>query len=202
MKVMFAIADKTTGIIRQVGVCNDVDFAAQPTGANEAAYQIPHLADPATQAIDPASVAKNEDGSLAAAIIVRATPDIAPPREFQRRRLRAACSAAITSGFTSGGKNYPSQDTDQRNLVQACVAGGNLWCATAGVWALTAHTAAQAQAALADFVTMRDAARSKLATLETSLNAASTAAAIAAVTWNAAPVALTSARGLIFAPIS
>lgn len=182
-KIFFAVADKTTGVVRVAGICMSSDLAEQSVLSTESAYEITQLINPATQAIDPTSVTKAANGLLTGNIIVRATPDLNPAREMQRFKIRASCTTAITAGFTSNGKTYPSQDTDQTNLVQAASVGGNLWCATNGTWALTAHTAGQAQAVLTDFTTMRDAARTKLAGLETTLNAATTAGQISGVVW-------------------
>ena len=104
--------------------------------------------------------------------------------------LTAACDAAITGGFSAaalgGAYTYPSAATDQANLAQTAAAagGGLLMCeSAAGVWALVAHSQAQAQAVLAAFIAWRDKQRQQLATLIASVEAATTPAAVAAVLW-------------------
>ena len=107
--------------------------------------------------------------------------------------LSRACAQQIISGFSSSSlgaaHNYASTTVDQQNIVQSaqCAKGGLLSCAdSTGVWARVAHTQAQAQQVLEDFVTARDAARAKLNGLEAQINAATTSEAVQAVVWEAA----------------
>lgn len=112
--------------------------------------------------------------------------------------LRAACGAEIVAGFASQAlgvsHTYPSQATDQTNLIGAVTASQspsagpgwacNFWCEDGGgTWAFVSHTAAQIQQVLADGVTAREALSSKLATLTAEVMAATTAAAVRAVVW-------------------
>jgi hypothetical protein len=176
----FAIVDATTGAIIRSGIAPKNDVPNQPVGAGQKIVTIPAMADASVQQIDLGT------GNITA----RTVPDLTPLREARRTTLRDSCTQTIERGFTSSGKAYPSTSVDQINLVQASIAGGNLWCATAGTWALTAHTAAQAATVLLDFVTMRDAARAKLVTLESALDAATTATQITAVVWKQASVSV------------
>jgi hypothetical protein len=112
--------------------------------------------------------------------------------------LSAGCAAAIKGGFNSSALGsafeYPSQDIDQLNLIQSANSptGGSLWVKDAsGAWAFHAHTQAQAQQALADFVASRDKQRSQLSTLQAEASAAATAAGatvetVQAIVWAAA----------------
>ena len=77
-------------------------------------------------------------------------------------------SLRFTVGFQSSALGapylYPAKTNGQLNLLLTAVAGGKLWCRAAagtGAWQLGAHTAAQAQAVVADFVKMRDQEREK-----------------------------------------
>lgn len=108
--------------------------------------------------------------------------------------LSSACAKQIISGFSSSAlgtqNNYASGKIDQQNIVQSAQSakGGLLSCTNAsGVWARQPHTQAQAQQALEDFVTARDAARSKLGTLEIQISAAITVEAVQAIIWNSTP---------------
>lgn len=104
--------------------------------------------------------------------------------------LYADCQAQILVGFESSAlgsaHGYPSAALDQQNMVQTATNsdGGSFMCSDAGTWALVAHTQAQAQTVLADFVTARDAARGKLQTLTAAVNDAADKAAVADIVWN------------------
>jgi hypothetical protein len=103
--------------------------------------------------------------------------------------LRAACTAAITGGFSSSSlgaaHTYPSTSTDQTNMLANASTGGDLWCeASGGAWSMVSHTADQAKAVLADFVTARDAARAKLATMSGQVQAASSPSSVQAIVWS------------------
>ncbi len=119
-------------------------------------------------------------------------------RASQCANLSVACAGAIVAGFASSAlgvpHTYPSQPTDQSNLIGAEAASRNpanpstwtvpFWCAdSTGVWALRAHTAAQIQQVLADGVAARVALSQKLAGLVAQVNAATTIAAVQAVVW-------------------
>lgn len=115
---------------------------------------------------------------------------LAEAQATQTATLRAACAAAITSGFSSSALGaahaYPSAETDQRNLFSAAAStvASSLWCKDAsGAWSFVTHTQAQAQAVLADFNVMRNAAQMKLAPLLAEVSAATTVAAVQAVVW-------------------
>lgn len=112
--------------------------------------------------------------------------------------LRTACGAAITGGYSSSAlgtvHTYPSTPTDQANMQASVVASllPNLpagwttvfWCAdTAGTWAMLSHTAAQIQQAGSDGKTWITAQQTKLATLSAQVEAATTVAAVQAITW-------------------
>lgn len=108
----------------------------------------------------------------------------------QASALSKSCEQQIVSGFTSsalGSVNiYASAEVDQRNIVQSAqsIKGGLLSCKnTAGLWARQAHTQAQAQQALEDFVTARDDARLKLQTDQAQIAASTTVTAVQAIIW-------------------
>lgn len=119
---------------------------------------------------------------------------LANTQAAQIQILSSACAKQIISGFSSPAlgtpNNYASGEIDQQNIVQSAQStkGGLLSCANAsGVWTRQPHTQAQAQQVLEDFVTARDAARSKLGALETQVSAATTLEAVQAILWNRTP---------------
>lgn len=109
-----------------------------------------------------------------------------------------ACQAQIYAGFTSTAlgtvHTYPAKDRDQSNLsgsVLASVLPGlpttwttPFWCMDmAGAWSLADHTAAQIQQVGTDGKAAILAAVTKNASLAAQVNAATTAAAVAAIVW-------------------
>jgi hypothetical protein len=107
----------------------------------------------------------------------------------QTTAVTASCASAITSGFASsalGAANtYPSDVISQSNIDRAAsISGGSLWCAPAsGVWALTPHTMAQATQVQTDLWQHIQLNQTKLASLLSQINAATTVAAAQAITW-------------------
>lgn len=117
-------------------------------------------------------------------------PDLFSVKTAQLSILSRSCARQIVSGVNSSALGeayiYASDGVDQRNILLAAQSakGGLLSCQNAsGVWARVAHTQAQAQQVLEDFVTARDAARTKLTGLETQISAATTVEAVQAVLW-------------------
>ncbi len=117
-------------------------------------------------------------------------PTLVQAQASQTATLMAACDAAITGGFSStalgAAYTYPSAATDQANLAQTAAAtgGGMLMCeSAANVWALVAHTQAEAQTVLAAFIAWRDKQRQQLAALIAEVTAATTTAAVATIVW-------------------
>ena len=116
-------------------------------------------------------------------------PTLAESQSSQIAALRTACANAITGGFSSSALgslyNYPSDPLSQSNMntVAGSPSGGSLWCESGGVWAMKAHTQAQAQAVLASFVAWLNACQTQLATLTGEVNAATTVSAVQAVVW-------------------
>lgn len=116
---------------------------------------------------------------------------LTPAKADQIKLVTQACAAAIISGFTSSAlgaaHTYPSQPTDQTNLIGAVASGLatiNFWCADATmIWNFASHTAAQMKQVLADGGTQRMAYSSKLAGLVAQIQAAATVAAVRAVVW-------------------
>lgn len=116
---------------------------------------------------------------------------LANARAAQIAAITQSCAAAIVSGFASSAlgtaHTYPSQPTDQTNLIGAVASGlatVNFWCAdSTSVWGLTSHTAAQIKQVLADGGTQRMAYSAKLAGLAAQVQAATTVAAIQAIVW-------------------
>lgn len=106
--------------------------------------------------------------------------------------LSDGCRKQIVSGFASASlgaaHTYASDAIDQRNILLAAQSanGGLLSCAdSTGAWSRKPHTQTQAQQVAADFVATSDTARVKLVGLEAQVNAATTVAAVRAVTWGA-----------------
>lgn len=105
--------------------------------------------------------------------------------------LTKSCAASIVAGFSSSAlgtaHTYPSQPIDQSNLIGAVASGlasVTFWCAdSAGVWAVTSHTAAQIKQVLADGATQRMAFSVKLKGLVDQVMTATTDAAVQAVVW-------------------
>jgi hypothetical protein len=118
-------------------------------------------------------------------------PTVAQAQTDQIATLRTACANAIAGGFSSSALgsaySYPSDPISQSNMntIAGSPSGGSLWCGEGGVWTLKAHTQSQAQAVLAAFVTWLNACQSQLATLTAEVNAATTVAAVQAITWTA-----------------
>jgi hypothetical protein len=127
-----------------------------------------------------------------------AAPSLAAVQASRIATLRAACTTAITSGYTSAAlgaaHSYPSTPTDQANMAASVVASllpgiatgwtTPFWCADAGgTWSFAAHTAAQIQLAGSDGKAMVVGAQQKLAGLEAQVTAATTVAAVRALAW-------------------
>ena len=124
---------------------------------------------------------------------------LAQAQTTQSAALTSACAAAIVAGFASSAlgsaHTYPSQPTDQTNLIGAVTASQspglpstwacNFWCAdSSGAWAFRSHTAAQIQQVLADGLAAREALSTKLAGLVAQVQAAATTAAVQAIVWS------------------
>lgn len=118
-------------------------------------------------------------------------PTLAESQSSQIAALRTACANAIIGGFTSNALgsvySYPSDPLSQSNMntIAGSPSGGSLWCESGGVWAMKAHTQAQAQAVLASFVAWLNACQTQLATLTAEVNAATTVSAVQAIVWAA-----------------
>ncbi len=139
------------------------------------------------------------NGALVAPPTPTAAQLFAEAQATQIAALSAACAAAIVAGFTSSAlgsaHTYPSQPTDQTNLIGAVTASQspglpstwacNFWCAdSSGAWAFRSHTAAQIQQVLADGLAAREALSTKLAGLVAQVQAAATTAAVQAIVWS------------------
>lgn len=128
------------------------------------------------------------------------TPDmqLASARADRVSLLNLCCATAIYKGFQSdclgAVHTYPATDTDQRNLIALVSASllPNLpstwavpfWCADAtGAWAMRQHTAAQIQKAGSDGQAAITALRLQNAKLAGEVMAATTVAAVQAITW-------------------
>lgn len=120
---------------------------------------------------------------------------IAQAQEQQTAKVSAACAAALVAGFTSSALGisctYGSNDNDQRNLFNAALAAQGqpstwttqLWCASSGTWSLAMHTAAQVQQVNADWLAFRMSQQQKCANLIGKITAATTVAAVQAISW-------------------
>ena len=162
---MFALIKN--GVVVQIQPYEEAGFVAVPDGTC-------------------CGMVQNTDGSFSAP-----GSSLAQAQSSQITLLRSACQSAITGGFTSSALgsayNYPSDPTSQSNLntVAGSPSGGSLWCESGGVWAMKAHTQAQAQAVLASFVAWLNSCQTQLATLTGEVNAATTVSAVQAITWTA-----------------
>lgn len=113
--------------------------------------------------------------------------------------LKGACGAAIIGGYTSSALGsphvYPSGQTDQLNMAGSVLASllpglpstwtTPFWCqdTSTGAWAMVEHTASQIQQAGADGKAWVASCQQKLASLTAQVQAATTAAAVLAISW-------------------
>ena len=116
-------------------------------------------------------------------------------RESKRLEMDAACSRAITGGFTSEAlgqaHRYGNSLTDQVNLLGSVLAVMSLGSSASpltcrdqnGEWALRPHSAAQIVVVGEDGKAWVVACREHLAALRAQINGATTAAAVLALTW-------------------
>ncbi|WP_312272358.1 hypothetical protein [Pseudomonas sp.] len=134
--------------------------------------------------------------------LVTSAPELVIPLEqavaAKLAELETACAAQIAAGFSSDALGetytYPAKPTDQSNL-QASVLASILpgvdaswttpfWCADVqGKWAYQAHTAAQIQQVGVDGKNAINAAIAQKIVLEQQVEAAKTAAEVAAIIW-------------------
>ena len=177
------------GLIHGVATCMMADVVA-------------HLAAvPGTVAVMPDEIARFSHGGAFALVEGTVMPASFPLAVVKARlasSLRAACAAAITGGYASAAlgspHTYPSQSTDQANMIASVCASllpglpGDwstpFWCADPeGVWAFHPHTAAQIQQVGSDGKAAVVAAQTKLTGLLAQVTAATTEDQVIAVTW-------------------
>lgn len=126
-----------------------------------------------------------------------AAQQLAAAQALQIAKLRMACDAWITGGYVSSAlgapHTYPSTRDDQINMLGS-VADAQLshpadwttpfWCVDAnGVWAMAEHTAEQIQQAGSDGKAFIVVAQQKLVGLVPQVLAATTVAAVQAISW-------------------
>jgi hypothetical protein len=125
---------------------------------------------------------------------------LASAQAAQAAKLRAACAAVITGGFTCSalapGYLYASTATDQANLAAAAIVAASapagwstpIWCepSPGAVWEFEEHDSSQVQQVHAACQAMIAGARAQLKVLLGQMQAAATPAAVAAVVWPAA----------------
>lgn len=174
-KVFYVVSDATTGRVKRVGFTDDAMVAAQAQDG-ESSLQIDQV------------TALNVRGGVDSYIVqngavVNVGPVLANAQAAKLSELSIACAAAITSGFTYSGRQYPADEVTQRNMVLMAATGGPLWCLDSGTWSFLDHTAADAQGAISAFVTSRTAAQQKLIALTGQVNAAADAATVLAIKW-------------------
>lgn len=125
-----------------------------------------------------------------AIVVATVDPAIAKAQAAQSALMASACQNAIEAGFSSSALGsaytYGCKATDQMNVNLAAISGGSLWCmSSSGVWALTAHTTAQAQQVQKDMVTHIQAQQTTYAKALSDIAAATTVSGVEAVTWAA-----------------
>lgn len=138
----------------------------------------------------------NADGSFSSPVYaqqpVAVAPSLTQVQTQKLKQLNQSCQDAIYSGFSSSALGdayiYKSDQISQRNLLFAAQNTSSmlLVCApsaTPQAFARVLHTQAQAQKVSSDFVSFSNAQRSNLTTLETQVAAATTIAAVQAITW-------------------
>jgi hypothetical protein len=123
---------------------------------------------------------------------------LATAQATQALLLDAACQAQIYAGFTSTALGtaytYPAKDTDQQNLTASVLSSlmpglastwtTPFWCEDSnGNWAYVVHTAAQIQQVGQDGKNAILTAMQQLQTLNAQVSAATTVAAVQAITW-------------------
>ncbi|MDE1939581.1 MAG: hypothetical protein KGI68_11205 [Alphaproteobacteria bacterium] len=99
-------------------------------------------------------------------------------KQLKLRELEHACDREICSGFSYAGRNYPSDETAQRNMIFDSTGGGVLWCESEGTWSFIPHTREEAQAVIAAFGVSRVQAQNKLTALKTAVGAAADVGAV------------------------
>lgn len=138
---------------------------------------------PVTKTQEPLDVPKDLKPYVPDAV----TPDIPLVAAINRKKilLQAACSRAISSGFTSLSADYPSDDRSQINIANVCATGGGfLWCKPANSdWRLEKHSAEEAAQVRTDLFKMVQANQQKYAELLDAVNTAKTLEDVAAVVW-------------------
>jgi hypothetical protein len=113
---------------------------------------------------------------------------LAQMQATQSALMQTACKAAIEGGFTSSAlgtpNGYPSDQATQMNIGLATVSGGSLWCQpSGGAWALTGHTAVQAQQVQKDLAAHIQAQQTTYAGLLAQIDEATTVGAVQAIAW-------------------
>lgn len=126
-------------------------------------------------------------------------PSLDEQKNLKIVELTNNCKDAITGGYTSNALGsaftYPSQPTDQANMVASVTDSllpnlasnwtTKFWCADSnGTWAFRAHTAGEIQQAGQDGKAFVQAQQEKLESLTQQVNAATTKKAVAAITWS------------------
>lgn len=161
-----------------------------------------HLAAvPGTVTVMPDEIARFSHGGAFALVEGAVMPARFPLPVVKARQaasLRAACAAAITGGYTSVAlgvtHTYPSQPTDQANMIASVTASllpglaadwsTPFWCADPeGDWGFRPHTAAQIQQAGTDGKAVIVTAQARLSGLLAQVTAAATEDQVIAVTW-------------------
>lgn len=127
-----------------------------------------------------------------------AGPTLDQAKTDKSTEMRRACQSAIIGGFSSSALGaphlYPSNATDQTNLIGSVVAAmvpglaadwtTPFWCADAvGAWEFRPHTAAQIIQAGVDAKAHVVACQMKLASIMAEIEAASTVPDVVGVEW-------------------
>jgi len=154
---------------------------------------------------DPAfypNQAELDDTDLRYLAFINPSSTLEGAKTAQIAALSTACQVAIYAGFTSSAlgaaHSYPFQDKDQTNLAASVLEStlpGNapdwttpFWCAdpstTPATWAMLPHSAAQIQQVGRDAMAAKLAAIQRNVTLAGQVLAATTVAAVQAITWD------------------
>ena len=147
---------------------------------------------------DPNSYRYDTNSKTVVAVTLTTAEKLADAQTAKISELTNACQTAIVGGYSSSAlgsaHTYPSKPTDQANMTASVLSSllpgvsstweTMFWCAdSSGNWAYVSHTASQIQQAGSDGKTFIQSQQAKLEGLKQQVAAATTVAAVQAITW-------------------